>query len=201
MNRRGILGAASGLGALALATTAVEAQSPASRGVGEAAPLTPMDYEEVRQLIARYSHCLDFQDIEGFLACFTPDGAFDSRSGRDGTTGLNQGTESLRKFALSIGAITQGHSRHTINTTLIEGNSLRVRSSSYLTVTYDLGMPVGARAWRKEPPMVGISTGGVYVDEIVKHEGKWKFLKRSFRYDAHPDILARVGKPVDLQPF
>lgn len=200
MNRREILGGASSIGVLALGATAAQARERRMPKGGTPAPLSAMDYEEIRQLIARYSHCLDFQDFDGFVACFTPDGSFDSRSGRD-TTGLTQGSENLRKFAMSIGAITQGHSRHTVNTTLIEGDSLAARSSSYLTVTYDLGMPIGARAFHKEPPVVGISTGGLYVDEVVRHEGRWKFFKRTFRYDGHPDILARVGKPIDLRLF
>jgi len=52
-------------------------------GQGSAATLTPQDYEEIRQLYARYAHTIDTGDAEGWADVFTADGVFGNAQGRD----------------------------------------------------------------------------------------------------------------------
>ena len=170
-------------------------------GHGHNPPLEPIDYEQIQQLLARYCHCLDFQDLDGFADCCTADGTFEALSGKDALTGAQRGSAALRTFAKTVGDITGGQSRHSVTNLLIEGTGLLARVTSYLLVTFDMGMPMGARAYHKEPPLVGISTGGLNIDEVVKQGRVWKFSRRTFRYGGHPDIDARIVKPIDLRLF
>ena len=41
-----------------------------------AAPMSPEDDAAIRNLLARYCRCLDLDDVEGWVALFTPDASY-----------------------------------------------------------------------------------------------------------------------------
>ena len=47
--------------------------------------LTSHDYEEIRQLLARYNFAIDFGDIDSWVQTFTSDGVFRCLGLPDGT--------------------------------------------------------------------------------------------------------------------
>ncbi|WP_179377919.1 nuclear transport factor 2 family protein [Rhodococcus sp. ACS1] len=152
--------------------------------------MTALDYEEIRQLIARYSHALDFQDLETFANLFTPDGSFNSNAVRPGVAGTHTGSDELRAFAAASGTHAAGHTRHTSNSVLIEGDGVTARASSYCLITHDYGVPdKGTKG-----PFSGISRTGLYIDELVKLDDRWHFKSRTFRYDGDEEALSRSGK-------
>ena len=163
--------------------------------------LSALDYADLQQLLNRYSHTLDFGDIEGFIDCFTEDAVFSAIS-MPLLDGAHRGHDALRKFARTGNKIAGGHIRHSALSALFEedGAEGKARSSSYFLVTRDLGFPpTGYLAGNGGAELV---CTGLYIDKMVKQDGKWRFRERTCRYDAYPDVLARVNQPVDLsRPF
>jgi hypothetical protein len=156
--------------------------------------MSALDYEEIRQLLARYAHALDFQDLDAFVNAFTPDGWFNSNAVRPGVAGTHTGRDALRAFAASSGAFSAGHSRHTPNSILIEGNGQTARVSCYVLITRDYGVPDEGT----QGPFCGMSRTGTYLDELVKLDGRWYFKSRTFRYDGGDDVLSRWGKELPV---
>lgn len=182
-----------------------ESQAPSGHAATATQPLSALDYEEIRQLLARYCHTLDFGDIDGFVALFAPDGVFESRNTRGdvsipgGKMNIRRGTEQLRAFGRELNPPGRvGGSRHGTINTLIEGDSRRAYSSSYFFTFRDLGMA----AENGPAPRNEFGTSGLYIDEFVKLNGHWVFAKRTVRYNGYPEMNERQGKPVDARrPF
>jgi SnoaL-like domain len=162
--------------------------------------MTALDYEAIRQLLTRYGYTLDFADHNGFADCFTPDGYFELLTLGDpdfGGQARIQGREALREMADALGPRVLGHVRHGAITALIQGDGRRAQVSSYAFFTTDHGTPPRST----EPDSFMIETTGIYRDEVVKVDGRWLIEKRTFRYDGWPDVLIRVGKPLELGLF
>jgi uncharacterized protein (TIGR02246 family) len=166
----------------------------------EDAPLTPLDREAIRQLLARYAYTLDFSDADGFVGCFTPEAAFEIRSLGDPNMGSGarlRGHAALRDMCTTMGGRLLGHARHGAQTALIEGAGSRAVSSSYAFFTNDYGRPL--RIMQRDNAT--LQTTGIYRDQVVKVDGRWLFDRRTFRYDGWPEILESAGKTLDLTPF
>jgi SnoaL-like domain len=166
----------------------------------EGGGMSALDYEAIRQLLTRYGYTLDFADHNGFADCFTPDGYFELLTLGDpdfGGQARIQGRDALREMADALGPRVLGHVRHGAITALIRGDGRRAQVSSYAFFTTDHGTPPRPT----EPDNFMIETTGIYRDEVVKVDGRWLIEKRSFRYDGWPDILNRVGKPLELGLF
>jgi len=150
-------------------------------------PMTALDYEEIRQLAARYVRAADFGDSDAFAACFTPEGAFvldsDSPSNLKGSPFL--GPAALRRLCADNFAGTRGHVRHWNSPPVIEGDGETAAMSSYLAV-----LRVG------EAPAAGVILTGVYWDSLVKVDGKWLFAERRFGWDPLPEH--RDAQPTDV---
>jgi SnoaL-like domain len=154
--------------------------------------MTALDYEEIRQLIARYSQALDFQDLDTFVETFAPDGAFHSNSIRPGVSGIHTGRDALRAFAVAVGEGSLGHSHHNPTNTLIEGDGETAKSTSYCITTHDYGvLPKGTKG-----PYAGVGRTGYYMDDLVKLDGRWYFQARKYRYDGDPQSMPRRGDPL-----
>jgi hypothetical protein len=149
--------------------------APAAPVSQNAAPgaLSGLDYEQIRQLHARYCHAIDFADLEAFTACFAPDGLF------DGVNESYRGHEDLRAFAAGIARKDAGHGRHSVLCSLIEGDGLRATSRSYAVITRDYGAPLAAGV----PTHSAVLGTGIYEDSLIKVEGRWVYAVRRFRFD------------------
>jgi hypothetical protein len=154
--------------------------------------LSLLDYEEIRQLLARYCHSLDFQDWDAFLDCFMPDGVFRNVS-KPVSAGEHRGHEGLLAFGKSVADRTAGHVRHSTTNVLIDGDGDRAIASSYCVVSRDFGPPNGSG---QSVPQSDVITTGLYVDELVKVKGRWRIAVRTFTYDGMPPALQRVGASI-----
>ena len=163
--------------------------------------LSALDYAELQQLLNRYSHTLDFADIEGFLDCFTEDAVFSVIS-TPMLDGAHRGHDELRKLARMLAKRAGGHVRHNALSALFEedGAEGKARSLCYFVGTRDLGFP--PTGYLAGPGGAVLAGTGLYIDKMVKQNGKWRFTERTCRYDGYPDVLARVNQPVDVsRPF
>jgi uncharacterized protein (TIGR02246 family) len=150
-------------------------------------PMTALDYEEIRQLAARYVRAVDFGDADAFAACFTPGGSIVlvGQPPDFPKAGLIQGTADLRRLCSENFAGTQGHVRHWNSPPVIEGDGETATMSSYLAV-----MRVG------EAPLAGVIVTAVYWDTLVKVGGRWLFAERQAGYDPLPEH--RDAEPTDF---
>lgn len=162
--------------------------------------LSALDCEAIRQLLARFAYTLDFEDYDGLVDCFTPDGGFHSLTRPDmGGRRRFEGPDELREFATTVGQWVRGHARHGAVSVAIEGedDGQHARVSSYSLIPMDYGTPRQPR--QRDNATVG--TTGLYKDDVVKVDGRWRFARRTFRYDGWPDTVARVGSGLDFEAF
>jgi hypothetical protein len=148
-------------------------------------PMAALDYEDIRQLLARYCLALDFGDAAAVQACFAPGGYFE-------VLGLppespNGGKHhDLAQFTENLFAATQGHTRHWASSTpLIEGDGESATGTLYLTV-FRPG----------EAPNAGVVVTGVYRDHYIKADGRWLFTARQFTADPQPEHRGTVASDV-----
>jgi 3-phenylpropionate/cinnamic acid dioxygenase small subunit len=114
-------------------------------------PLSTDDIIAIQQLVARYAVAVDTDDAGGFLACFTPDGAFSSSFANA------RGREELLAMR---GRGVPGRTRHFITNLIIEGDGDNATVNAYLFSTR---------------PVLQDSTVGTYENDVVKLDGKWQF--------------------------
>lgn len=75
---------------------------------GSSAALSPEDYIELQQLVARYAFALDTADANGYTYAdlFTPDGTFNGTKGRDALAALPRGPRRGPLYVRNYGGIT-----------------------------------------------------------------------------------------------
>lgn len=143
-----------------------------------AAPLTIEDRIAINDLLARYAWALDTGDVDTFVACFTPtavviEEVFEEPDRWEGAHGIRALAEHFRSVPNFPGR------QHHVSQVLVEGDSARSSSRSFVFVT----------ECRGEPPYV-IRFAGYYEDQIVKSSGHWLFQQRIIRlWDG--EVLAR----------
>jgi uncharacterized protein (TIGR02246 family) len=129
-----------------------------------AAPMTAEDRLGVFDLIASYAYTLEAGDLDGYVDNFTPDGVWEGGSGR------HVGRTAIRTFVERLIQIGQdgpeGH-RHFLGIPHITGDSEHCRAQTYVIIPAE-----GSR------DTVNVGSFGVYRDEIVKHDGRWRFAHR-----------------------
>lgn len=139
----------------------VQAQGPSA-----AASLTPLDYIEIRQLVARYAYAVDTGAEEGrvYASLFAADGAFADRSGRE-----TKGRDALAALARRN---TRGPQSafHFIVNHVIEPSPEGARGKEYL-----LQVRIGDGDRPNE-----LFGGGRYDDVYVKTADGWRFQRRQF---------------------
>lgn len=155
-----------GVSLLAL-TWGIQAQSSAAgKPTASFAGLTPSDYIEIRQLVARYAYAVDTGADNGnvYASLFAPDGAFADRMGRE-----TKGKEALAALARRN---TRGPQSafHFIVNHVIEPTSEGAVGKEYL-----LQLRIG----EGERPN-DIFGGGHYEDIYVRTPDGWRFKRRQF---------------------
>jgi len=135
---------------------------PAASFVG----LTPLDYLEIRQLVARYAYAVDTGAENGdvYASLFSPDGAFADRTGRE-----TKGRDALAALARRN---TRGQQSafHFIVNHVIEPSPEGAVGKQYL-----LQLRIGDGERPND-----VFGGGHYDDVYVKTPGGWRFKRRQF---------------------
>jgi SnoaL-like domain len=135
--------------------------------------MTALDYEQIRQLLARYNFAIDLGDPDAWAACFSTDGAFECSGVPDGSPfgGRHEGTEKLQAYAAQHYSIAKGNARHWNWNLAIEGDGETATMTCYM-----MALSVGAA------PAVQGSTG-IYRDRLTKTDGEWRFVERHVTVD------------------
>ena len=153
---------------MASGQAAQSARSQASVGKPAAsfAGLAPIDYIEIRQLVARYAYAVDTGADNGnvYASLFAPDGAFADRTGRE-----TKGRDALAALARRN---TRGPQSafHFIVNHVIEPTTEGAVGKEYL-----LQLRIG----EGERPN-DVFGGGHYDDIYVKTPDGWRFKRRQF---------------------
>jgi hypothetical protein len=153
--------------------TAITALSLAG-SFAQAADLTPADYYEIEQLYAKYNQALDAGDAEGWAATFTPDGTFNTSTGREGLLRFVKDWHEKR---------SGGNRRHWNSNLRLSGTPDGAQGSVYLML-----VDVSTR-----PPSIALM--GMYTDTLAKTPQGWRFKKRLVKGDATPTATAAPATP------
>ncbi|MEO8257897.1 MAG: nuclear transport factor 2 family protein [Acidobacteriota bacterium] len=161
--------------AVILGVAAAVAAAAQNSGAGPASPaasLTPIDYIEIRQLVARYAYAVDTGADNGnvYASLFAPDGAFLDRTGR-ATTGRDALAALARRNTRG-----QQSAFHFIMNHVIEPAAGGATGKEYL---------VQIRMGEGDRPNA-IFGGGHYEDVYVKTPGGWRFKQRQFLPSERP---------------
>ena len=128
--------------------------------------LTADDQLAIRQLVARYSHAMDSGDGAALAGTFVDDGVFDA--GGLVLEARNALEEFARGFPDSVRA-----PRHVVSNLVIEGDGDRATGQAYVQLYALVG----------DPPRQEVTHSGKYADTLVKVDGIWRFVTRTFTKD------------------
>ena len=130
-------------------------------------PLSGTDYEEIRELYARYNQGSDFRDAELFLSAFAED-AIMTREGRDivGMAGLRADRE--RRYQGETGDVGR---RHVNGSFIIQPTKEGASSQAYYILLAVTTRP---------PTMIG---SGYYEDTFVRTPLGWRIKHRKLFID------------------
>jgi ketosteroid isomerase-like protein len=117
------------------------------------------DHDAIRNLLGRYNHAIDAQQVDEWVSLFTDDGVFD----RGGS--VASGPDELRTVAESV----KGPMRHVIANEVIDVDGDEANVRAYVFV------------FAGSPPVV--RTSGTYDDQLRRVDGAWRFSRRTFRPD------------------
>jgi len=136
---------------------------------GPARGLTVADRIAIQDLLARYAWALDTGDVDGFIACFTPDAVvieevFEEPDRWEGHANLRRLAEHYKRVPDFPGR------QHHVSQVLAEGDAKRCAVRSFTFVT----------ECRGEPPYI-LRFAGYYEDRAVKVRGDWLFAQRIIR--------------------
>jgi hypothetical protein len=154
------------------------ASFPRSIDVPRSKSLTLRDRFAIQDLLARYAWALDTGDVDGFIACFTPDAVvieevFEEPDRWEGHANLRRLAEHYKSTPDFPGR------QHHVSQVLMEGGAQRCAVRSFTFVT----------ECRGEPPYL-LRFAGYYEDQAVKRAGEWLFQERIIRLWDGP-VLAR----------
>ena len=123
--------------------------------------VSPEDRAAILDLAARYCHCFDFGDADGWASCFAEDGAFEAPNGE-----VLRGQEELRGMVESFeGAELPAPMRHQPSAFCIDGGSTSATMLSYFSAILLTTPPTTFAVGRFE-------------DQLEKFDGSWKFTTR-----------------------
>lgn len=135
-----------------------------ARAQGEANALTPMDYIEIQQLVARYPYALDTHADNGYMYAdlFAPDGTFGTTRGREALAALARNNQPEKSGPAAT--------RHFVTNVVITPTPEGAVGREY-NVLIDVG--------DASRPSV-IDHGGYYEDVFVKTQAGWRFKSRTY---------------------
>ena len=125
------------------------------------------DREEIHELIARYCLVMDNRDVDAMPDLFTPDFVVCSADGVMNTAGREAAVEMFRgRFQVL------GPSNHFTHVRILTFDALDPDRARGLVLAH-------AEMNRKNQPMLAAIR---YEDEYRRHEGRWKFARRSLAF-------------------
>lgn len=146
------------------------------------APLPVEDQLAIRDVIARYAWALDTGDVDGFVACFCPDGAlvWDVFA----TPDRWEGHEALRHFASFFRDQPSSAGRqHHVSNIVIAPSGDGARARSYAAVALRQG----------DGPHL-LSVMGYYEDQFRRDNGEWRLAERVIRDWSGPILKQFAGQ-------
>jgi hypothetical protein len=156
---------------ISLGLAAVHGQESARGRKAAAAPLSPQDYLDIQQLLARYAFAVDSGADNGraYAALFTDDGEFILPSGPI------KGPEALAEFGRS--GFVDGHKpangvAHFIVNNVVEPSPVGATGKQYVVL-----VKIGED---DKPGGEFSEVGGHYEDVYAKTTQGWKFKRREF---------------------
>ncbi len=141
--------------------------------------LSAMDYELIRQLVARYNFALDLGDIATVGRCYVEDGVFEIAGfpSDHPIGGRHVGAANLLKYYSRHFSAYQGLVRHfNAGNAVIEGDGDEVTMKSYM-----IALNVGFE------PIASILATAIYFDRLRKVDGEWLFVERRWVPDPQPE--------------
>ncbi|MEQ1575693.1 MAG: nuclear transport factor 2 family protein [Vicinamibacterales bacterium] len=142
--------------------------------------ITALDYYQIQQLNARYSHGLDSGDGELFASVFTPDGVLIDEAGRT-TTGRSALT-ALPSATAAKGPTNLSHFDVNLVVDAVPGGA--IAKSMVAIVAPSPGQPER------------VTKGGQYWDDLVRTPQGWRIKRRTFLVTGtpHPDTQPLATK-------
>jgi 3-phenylpropionate/cinnamic acid dioxygenase small subunit len=135
-----------------------------------ATTVSAQDHAEIQNLYARYNHCSDAGDAEGYAACFTADGALEIEP-----RGFRvEGRANLTAYKAQEAAGRAGRYRRHWNGSL---HLERIGADTVRGRCYFQGF----NGRPGELPV--FCDAGVYEDTIVRVDGAWLFARRRLAID------------------
>lgn len=134
------------------------------------------DLEEIRQLFTDYGHHLDAGNVEAYSQLFARDGEV-----LLGPLGRAKGPAAICELMTKVRARTTTRSFHLVTNPIIHLDGDRARTEVLWTVI----KPDAAGALQ-------VAMFGRHLDELVREDGRWKFLKRRGQVDV-PSALPACG--------
>ncbi len=145
------------------------------------------DRLEIHELLARYAWALDTGDLDGLVACFTPDAVLIEEVFEDPDRW--EGHEGIRRLAQHYASAPGFPGRqHHISQVLIDGDASTAKVRAFTFVTECHG----------EPPYL-LRFAGYYEDRVAKRQGEWLFTERVIRLWDGP-VLARFPGHGEYKP-
>ena len=138
--------------------------------------LTADDRFAIDELCARACQALDFNDPEGYVALFLPDGVFQRRTSPHAGGEVvfrHQGHQELRGFAARMATMREGLARHWTANIVLRPTDTGAEGSSYTMLL----------ATDPDSRQVGITIAGTYQDVFAKTPGGWRFASRTVTDD------------------
>jgi 3-phenylpropionate/cinnamic acid dioxygenase small subunit len=136
------------------------------------------DREAIADQVARYAHCFDSHDIEGWVALFTEDGVFEVSLIESGERYVRlEGAEQLRAFATGSPPVL--HHISSLVFDEFDQDSARTRAAVLGT-------------WSSpEDGSPAIFTHGTYEQRWAKVEGAWRIAHLLFRSHGYSTAMDR----------
>lgn len=153
-------------------------------------PLSPEDYEAIRELYGRYSRAVDSGDLDEFAACFAPDAdySYEGLPEHLGRNGSHVGHEEIRALAADIWAGTQGHVLHIQVPQTIHGDG-----DTAHVVVYDHVLRRG------QAPHAGVIHTATAEDTLVRSGGGWVYQVRVGHIHVHDSAPAATDPLVQAR--
>ena len=126
--------------------------------------LSTDDKLEIHELAHRYNHAVDSGDGPAYAGTFTEDGVMQAGDIKF------EGAEALEQFANGFGK-SPNSPRHVISNIIVEGDGDHATLKAYIQM------------FTTENGQTQLAVIGKYDDELIKKDGKWRFVRREFTAD------------------